>query len=111
MRNNHRDHVSPRYHLALLAVFALGAANPQLLNVHTVYILPMAAGMDQYLANRLTDRAVLQVVSDPQRADAVFTDHLGQSFEEKLNQLYTPPAKEADKGATFETPPHPPSTF
>lgn len=49
--------------------------------VHTVYLLPMSKGLDQYLANRLTGEHVLQVVTDPKLADAVFTDRVGDSFE------------------------------
>jgi len=66
-------------------------ANPQLANVHSVYILSMTNGMDQYLANRLTSMGVFQVVADPQKADAVLTDRLGQGFEDKIKDLYPPP--------------------
>lgn len=48
----------------------------------------MTAGMDQYLANQLTSMAIFQVVTDPQKADAVITDHLGELFENKLKELY-----------------------
>jgi hypothetical protein len=87
------------YHILmkLFVVFALcavsmvsGAVNPQLKQVSTVYILSMGSGMDQYLANRLTGSGVFQVVADPQRADAIMTDRLGESFENKLNELYPP---------------------
>lgn len=78
--------------LAALACFvALGASNPQLLQVQSVYILPMGSGMDQFLANRLARFAKMQVVSDPQHADAVLTDRLGEPFEKKLDELYPPP--------------------
>ena len=60
--------------------------------VHTVYLLPMAHGMDQYLANRLTNEHVFRVVTDPKLADAVFTDRIGAAFEEKLAALNPPPA-------------------
>jgi hypothetical protein len=53
----------------------------------TVYVMPMANGLDQYLAVRLTTESVLQVVTDPQKADVVFTDHVGQGFEESLAEL------------------------
>jgi hypothetical protein len=70
-------------------------------NVKTVYVLPMSNGLDQYLAAQLTSGAVLQVVTDPKRADAVLTDHVGDAFEQTLTDLYTtkPPAsdKSADK--------------
>jgi hypothetical protein len=80
--------------LALLfaSVLLLAAANPQLQQVHTVYLLTMSNSMDQYLANRLTTEGVLQVVTDPDKADAVLTDHVGVGFEDRLKQLYPPPA-------------------
>src|SRR5277367_1477699 len=75
--------------LAVLLFFAL--SNPDLQKVHTVYLLSMSNSMDQYLANRLTTEGVLQVVTDPNLADAVLTDRLALGFEEPLNQLYPPP--------------------
>jgi hypothetical protein len=85
--------------LALVAASALTAANPQLKEVNTVYILSMGGGMDQFLANSLTTLGVFQVVTDPQRADAILTDRLGETFETKLNEIYPPPpeAKPAPK--------------
>ena len=89
--------------LACLGVLALAAGDapaPQLANVQTVYILPMGGGMDQYLASRLTAMHVVQVAADPQNADAIFTDRLGDSFERKLADLYpkpAPPKPEAEK--------------
>jgi hypothetical protein len=65
--------------------------NPQLKQVTTVYILSMTGGMDQYLANNLTTMGVFQVVTDPQKADAIITDRLGEPFENKLKDLYPPP--------------------
>lgn len=84
--------------LPLACLFALSAANPQLQQVQSVYILPMGSSMDQFLANRLTRFGKMQVVTDPQRADAVLTDRLGEPFEKKLDELYPPPAdkKESD---------------
>jgi hypothetical protein len=74
--------------------------------VHSVYLLPMARGMDQYLANRLTNEHVFQVVTDPKLADAIFTDRLGETFEAKLDNLLPKPlppdpepvAKKPEKG-------------
>jgi hypothetical protein len=43
--------------------------------VHSVYLLPMSRALDPYLANRLTNQRVFQVVTDSKLADAVvFTD-------------------------------------
>jgi len=60
--------------------------------VHSVYLLPMSRGLDQYLANRLTNQRVFQVVTDSKLADAVFTDRLGSAFENKLADLCGKPA-------------------
>jgi hypothetical protein len=81
-----------------LAASVPAAVNQQLKQVSTVYILGMSGGMDQYLANRLTRTGVFQVVTDPQKADAIITDRLGEPFEAKLKELYPPP-----------TPPTPPA--
>jgi hypothetical protein len=81
--------------LALLAASVPAAVNPELKQVNTVYILSMGSGMDQYLANRLTTLGVFQVVTDPQKADAVITDKLGETFETKFKELYPPPAPPA----------------
>ena len=78
----------------MLAGATLGADVP---GVQAVYLLPMAGGLDQYLANRLTGAGVFRVVTDPKMADAIFTDQLGAGFEQKLTDLFTPPAAENDK--------------
>jgi hypothetical protein len=72
-------------------------ADAQLAKVHSVYLLPMANGLDQYLANRLTNSGVFQVVTDPKKADAVFTDRLGEALESRLAELYPEPAPETPK--------------
>ncbi|HEV8039333.1 MAG TPA: hypothetical protein VGP62_10760 [Bryobacteraceae bacterium] len=77
--------------LVLLAASVPAAVNQQLKQVNTVYILGMSGGMDQYLANRLTNMGVFQVVTDPQKADAIITDRLGEPFEAKFKELYPPP--------------------
>src|SRR3982750_2480125 len=71
---------------ALVASWTLCGA---ISDVHSVYLLPMSGGLDQYLANRLG--GVFRVVTDPKLADAVFTDQLGESLEQKLAKLYPPP--------------------
>ncbi len=78
----------------LVCMIALGAASPQLLQVHSIYILPMGGGMDQFLANRLTRFGKMQVVTDAQHADTILTDRLGEPFEKKLDELYPPPEVE-----------------
>ncbi len=65
--------------------------------VRTVYLLPMANGLDQYLANKLTGTKRFQVVTDPAQADAVFTDRLGVSFETRMEELYPIPKPVVEK--------------
>lgn len=102
--------------LSLVWCGAVLAVNPQLGQVHTVYILPMAHGLDQFLANRLTREGVFQVVTDPKSADAVLTDKVGEGFEDKLKELYPEPkpmtvekpkAAKADGAKDDETKPEP----
>jgi len=92
---------------ASFAALALAAADapppPQIAAVQRVYILPMSRGMDQFLADRLTALNIIQVVSDPQNADAVFTDHLGANFEESMDTLYPKPAPPAPPKADDDT--------
>ena len=59
--------------------------------VHTVYLLKMSRGLDQFLASQLTSRHVFRVVADPKLADTVFTDQIGEGFEMKLDELFPPP--------------------
>lgn len=61
----------------------------------TVYILPMTAGLDQYLAQWLTKDHVMTVVTDPKAAEVVMTDRLGEGFEEKLKEIRPDLAKSA----------------
>lgn len=77
---------------SLLAASAFAAEAP-LKQVQSVYILPMASGMDQYLANKITRQGLFLVVTDPQRADAILTDRIGEPFERKYDELYPPPKK------------------
>ena len=85
---------------------ALPSIAADLGSVRSVYILQMPRGMDQYLANRLTNDHIFLVVTDPKRADAMLTDQIGASFEEQLETLLpspepvkkvAPPANEKEK--------------
>ncbi len=68
--------------------------------VHSVYLMPMSKALDQYLANRITNEHVFQVVTDPKVADAIFTDRIGEAFEEKLADLKGNPEPVAPAAAT-----------
>jgi hypothetical protein len=77
---------------ALAAAVAFAGVNPQLREVKRVYILAMTASMDQFLASQLVKAGIFEVVTDPKKADAIITDRVGESFENKLDDLYPPPA-------------------
>lgn len=78
----------------LLWAALLSGAGPT--GVRAVYLFPMAGGLDQYLANQLTNSHTYQVVSDPKLADAIFTDHIGAAFEYRLEHINPPPPPEED---------------
>jgi hypothetical protein len=80
-------------------------AGPEILQIRTVYLLPMAHGFDQYLANHITRQGVLQVVADPARADAILTDRIGKPFERAFEELYPQPKPEQPKPAGEEEEP------
>lgn len=78
--------------VAGLAAFAAdGPSAPR-----TVYILPMAGGLDQYLAQWLTREHVMQVVTDAKIADAVMTDRIGEAFEQKMAEIHPKDDKKSD---------------
>jgi hypothetical protein len=82
--------------LFFCCVSLAGAA--ELTEDRTVYLLPMGHSLDQFLANCLTRGHVLQVVTDPAKADTIITDRVGSALEEQLKDLYPPPeAKETAK--------------
>src|SRR6266581_4694179 len=62
----------------------------------SVYILPMAGGLDQYLAGQIARERVMRVVADPKAADLVLTDSLGASFEQKLTKIHPREGEEDD---------------
>ena len=74
-----------------MATMTLLGMDPAARDVKTVYILRMGSGLDQFLASELTKGGVYMVTTDPQKADAILTDSLGESFEKKLMELYPPP--------------------
>jgi hypothetical protein len=86
--------------LFLLAASSVPAAD--LAQVRTVYVLTMAGGLDLHIANRLTDGHVLQVVTDPQKADAVLTDRIGPGFEDQMTRLYPLPEPPKEESAEKE---------
>jgi len=86
--------------LAVAAALAISpswaAAAASLTSIKTVYILPMPGNLDQFLAMRLTIGSILQVVTDPAKADAIFTPQTGAAFEQRMTELYAQKPKASD---------------
>ncbi|HET9218086.1 MAG TPA: hypothetical protein VFR18_13965 [Terriglobia bacterium] len=74
--------------LALLCGPAQADDYRDLKQVKTVYILGMVNGLDQFLANRLTNSGAIWVVLDPVNADAILTDRLDEDFWKWLTNRY-----------------------
>jgi hypothetical protein len=93
---------------ALSVAHAGSEVHPELMEVKTVYLLPMTYSLDQFLAIRLTKGGVLQVVTDPKLADAILSEHIGTGLEEQLKTLYgekkvadSDAEKDKDKSSSF----------
>ena len=89
-----------KFFLAFFFAMTLWAVDPAVREVKAVYLLPMSNGLDQFLASRLTSEGVVQVVTDPLKADAVLTDKVGEALERKMHELFDPkpvPVKEEKK--------------
>ena len=63
------------------------------LKTRTVYIVPMANGLDRHLASRLTSSGAVWIVLDPENADAVLTDRVDEAFWAWSNARYKRPGK------------------
>jgi hypothetical protein len=81
--------------IPLMALCALSAFAQQAPG-HRVYVMPMAGGLDQHIADWLTREHVMAVVTDPGMADVVLTDRLGEAFEQKLTQIHPPKTEKTD---------------
>lgn len=83
-----------KWAVSVLGCLAFGlnvSAAADLSGVHTVYLMPMGHGLDQFIASRLTRMHVIQVVTDPAKADTIFTDQVGAPLEDRLKDMYPPP--------------------
>ena len=93
--------------LALLLA-PLNSATPgpdELAAVRMVYLMPMRSGFDYYLVMHLTRSGIYQVVTDPKKADAIFTDRIGPVLEQRLAEWrdpVAPPEEKKDDAATNE---------
>jgi hypothetical protein len=75
--------------LAALLCSALSGQQFRLqVKTRTVYIVPMANGLDRYLASRLTSSGTVWVVLDPASADAIVTDRVDDAFWSWSNENY-----------------------
>jgi|HubBroStandDraft_6_1064221.scaffolds.fasta_scaffold599196_1 hypothetical protein len=91
---------------AISVAHAGSEVHPELMEVKTVYLLPMTYSLDQFLAIRLTKGGVLQVVTDPKLADAILSEHIGTGLEDQMKSLYgekkaDPADKDKDNAASF----------
>src|SRR5258708_33224623 len=92
---------------SLCLVFSLACSAADLAATKSVYLMPMSRGLDQYLAQKLSATGRFQVVTDPQKADAFFTDRIGSNFEESLPELLEPKAvaaKQDDPASNYVRP-------
>jgi hypothetical protein len=64
-----------------LLCFTVSAGDLQpRLKTRTVYIVPMANGLNSHIASRLTSAGVVSVVLEPESAEAVLTDRVDETF-------------------------------
>jgi hypothetical protein len=91
--------------LLLLSCSGALLCGAELSGVHTVYVLSMAKGLDQYLVNRLTNDHLFQVVTDPKLADTFLTDRVGEGLQSKLEEIFPPPVPEKAAPADTEEKP------
>jgi hypothetical protein len=89
--------------LLLLGCSGALLCGADLVEVRTVYVMPMARGLDQYLANRITGQHVFRVVTDPKLADAVLTDLVGDAVRVQLENISPTPKPVEPAAAEPET--------
>jgi hypothetical protein len=83
--------------LVLATAAAALTCGAGLADYKTVYVLPMSSGLDQFVAIKLTTGSVMQVVTDPRKAELILTDAIGAAFEGKLDDLYGQKPKSDEK--------------
>ncbi len=80
----------------VLSLILVGGVFAQSAGMRSVYVFPMAGGLDQYLASWIAKEHVLQVTTDPQAADLVLTDQINDKLAKKLLELHPVAPPEAD---------------
>jgi hypothetical protein len=80
--------------IVLILGVCLGASAAEapagLASVRKVYVTPMSAGLDQYLAETLASQGPFAVVVEPRQAEAVFSERVDPALAESLNLIYAP---------------------
>jgi len=84
----------------VLSLFVVGGVFAQNAGMRSVYVFPMAGGLDQYLASWIAKEHVLQVTTDPQAADLVLTDQINDKLAKKLLELHPVEVPDSDDDAT-----------
>jgi hypothetical protein len=84
------------------ALLATCADRVILRSVHTVYVLPMGNGVDQFLANQLTVQGVYQVTTDATKADAFLSDRVGRAFDDQVEDVLPAPPKKDEEAKKRE---------
>ena len=81
----------------VLLGFTVSARDFQLrLKTRTVFIVPMANGLNSYIASRLTRSGVVWVVLEPESAEAVLTDRVDEAFWAWSTMHYKAAAKNSN---------------
>ena len=75
------------------------SSNPDLSAVQTVYVLPMTAGMDQFVAHQIARNALYNVTTDPRHADAFLSDFVGTTYESRVDDLIKAANDKSEKEA------------
>jgi hypothetical protein len=97
-RANSRSHFGFGWVVAFACCAMPAFAQSTLKEVRNVYLLPMPGGLEQYIALQLSQHDVLQVVTDPKKADVVLTDRIGGDFEDQLAELYAAKEVKVESG-------------
>ena len=82
--------------VALLCLTVSAGELQQRLKSRTVYIVPMANGLNSHIASRLTSSGVVWVVLEPESAEAVLTDRVDEAFWAWSNTHYKAAGKNSN---------------
>jgi hypothetical protein len=93
-----------RRHLARLVLTIAIAAAAEGAGAETIYLLPMSGGLDLYVAEWLARGKTVHVTTNAKSADAILTDHLGEDFEHKLDQILAKDDDEDDDQTSASNP-------